>query len=132
MIFNTPEQLMRSLILLTVFVLNAGCTTLHPIEGTPMELQERIASNELLKIGDRVAIVTTDGKTHRFAVVGFGAGIIKGKAESVSIDQVRHVGKRTFSRGKTIALVAGIVVAGTVLGFVIYGTTHLSAGFALR
>lgn len=97
-----------------------------------MELQERIASNDLLKIGDRVSIETTDGKTHRFAVTGFDAGIVKGRIDSVSIDQVRHVGKRTFSRGKTIALVAGIVVAGTVLGLVVYGTTHLSAGFALR
>ena len=122
---------MRILILLTVLVLNAACTTLHPIEGTPLELQGRIASNELLKIGDRVSIETTDGKTHRFAVTGFDAGIVQGKADSVSIDQVRHVGKRSFSRGKTIALVAAIVVGGTVLGFVAYGVTHLS-GFTLR
>jgi hypothetical protein len=121
----------RILVLLTVLVLNAACTTLHPIEGTPMELQGRIASNELLKIGDRVSIETTDGKTHRFAVTGFDAGIVKGKADSVLIDQVRHVGKRTFSRGKTIALVAGIVVAGTVLGFLAYSATHLS-GFTWR
>jgi hypothetical protein len=97
-----------------------------------MELQERIASNELLKIGDRVSIETTDGKTHRFAVTGFDAGIVNGKIDSVSIDQVRHVGKRTFSPGKTIALVAGMVIAGTVLGLVVYGATHFSAGFALR
>jgi hypothetical protein len=119
---------MRSLILLSVLIINAGCTTLHPIEGTPMELQERIASNDLLKIGDRVAIVTTDGKTHRFAVTGFDAGIVMGNAESVSIDQVAHVGKRSFSRGKTIALVVGIVAAGAVLGVVVYGLTHFSAG----
>ena len=123
---------MKSLLLLTVFVLNAGCTTLHPIEGTPIELQERIASNELLKIGDQVSIVTADGKTHRFAVTGFEAGVVRGKRESVSIDQVSHVGKRTFSRGKTIALVSGIVVAGTVLGFVVYAATHLSVGLAPR
>lgn len=123
---------MRSLILLSTLMLNAGCTTLHPIEGTPMDLQERIASNELLKIGDRVSIVTTDGKTHRFTVTGFDAGIVNGKSESVSIDQVRHVAKRTLSRGKTIALVAGIVVAGTVLGLVVYAATHFGAGLALR
>lgn len=119
---------MRVLILLTILILNAGCTTLHPIEGTAVELQERIASNELLKIGDRVSIETTDGKTHRFAVTGFDAGIVKGKAEAVAIDQVRHVGKRSFSRAKTIALVAGIVVAATVIGIVAYGVTHLSVG----
>ena len=123
---------MKRLILLTVFVLNAGCTSLHPIEGTPIELQERIASNELLKIGDQVSIVTTDGKTHRLAVTGFEAGIVRGKTESVSIDQVSHVEKRIFSRGKTIALVCGIVVAGTVLGLVVYAATHFSAGLALR
>ena len=123
---------MRILILLTVLVSNAGCSTLHPIEGTPMELQERIASNELLKIGDRVSIVTTDGKTHRFAVTGFDAGIVKGNAESVSIDQVLQVGKRSFSRGKTIALVVGMVIAGAAIGVAAYGMTHLSAGFALR
>jgi hypothetical protein len=119
---------MRNLMLLTLFIINTGCTTLHPIEGTSMELQERIASNELLKVGDRVSIVTTDGKTHRFAVTGFDAGIVKGKTESVSIDQVAQVGKRSFSRGKTIALMVGIVAAGTVLGIVVYGVAHFSAG----
>jgi hypothetical protein len=61
-------------------------------EGDPADLRQRINSGELLKPGDRVLIVTTDQKTHRFTVksVGFGRllmntlkEILQGRARQV-------------------------------------------------
>lgn len=121
---------MRNLFVLAALMICAGCTTLRPIAGTPTELREKIGSGQLLKAGDRVLIVTTDDKPHRFAVMSIDAGIIQGKTDSVPIDQVASLQKRRFSGGKTIALVAGITVS-AVLGVAIYAVTHLSYGPAL-
>lgn len=64
---------MRTLVLAALMVC-AGCTTLKPVAGTPPELREKIDSGQLLKAGDRVLIVTTDAKAHRFAVTTIQAG----------------------------------------------------------
>lgn len=122
---------MRFYFLLIVFILNSGCTTMRPIEATPAELRHGISCGALLEIGDRVSIITSDDQTHRFAVAGVDAGFIEGKTESVPIDQVVHVEKRQFSRGKTAALVGGIL-AGAALGLVIYGLANFGGSFALR
>ncbi len=116
---------MRTFFALAALMVCAGCTTLKPVAGTPTELREKIDSGQLLKAGDRVLIVTTDDKPHRFAVTTIEAGIIQGRRDSVPIDQVAALQKRRFSRGKTIALVAGLA-ASAVLGFAVYAATHLS------
>lgn len=118
---------MRTLAVLAALVVCVGCTTLKPVAGTPADLREKIASGQILKAGDRVLIVTTDAKPHRFAVTAIQAGVIQGKGESVPIDQVASLQKRRFSRGKTIALVAGLAVSAAG-GFAIYAATHLSFG----
>jgi hypothetical protein len=82
----------------------------------------------ILEAGDRVAVVTTDDKSHRFAITGINAGIIAGKTDSVLIDQVAALQKRKFSPGKTIALVGSLAVD-TFVGLGIYAATHLSVGF---
>jgi hypothetical protein len=119
---------MRRMVFLGLLVICGGCTTLRPIEGSPTELRQRINSGELLKAGDRVLIVTTDDKAHRFAVTGIESGLIEGRADSVPVDHVARLEKRQFSRGKTIALAAGLVV-GAVFGFGIYAATHLSIAY---
>lgn len=117
---------MKTLSLLTGLLLIAGCTSLRPIEGSPAELQQRIAAGDLLKSGDRVLVTTNDAKTHRFTVASINAGLIQGRSESVPIAQVTNVKKRQFSRAKTTALVIGIALAGTVIGLGAYAATHLS------
>lgn len=101
----------------------AGCTTLRPIEGSSTELRQRISSGELLKVGDRVLIVTTDNKMHRFAVAGVRADLIEGRTDSVPVDQVVSLKKRQFSRGKTLALVGGVVLGA---GLVIYSVSQVA------
>jgi hypothetical protein len=120
---------MRRIIVLAAIISCAGCTTLRPIEGTSTELQQRIDSGELLKAGDRVVIVTTDNKTHRFAVTGIAAGLIEGKADSVPVDQVVSLERRQFSRAKTLALVCGVVLM--VGGVAVFVAAHTAPAFAL-
>jgi hypothetical protein len=109
----------------------AGCTTLRPIEGSPADLRERINSGELLKPGDRVLVVTTDQKTHRFTVKSVGADRIDGPSESIPVEQISAVEKREFSRGKSIALVGGLL-GGAALGLIAYGLAEYAGAFALR
>src|SRR5450755_2636822 len=101
---------MKRFIVLVVILSCAGCTTLQPIQGTSTELQQRVKSGELLKAGDRVSIVTTDAKTHSFAVREITAGLIVGRADKISVDQVVSLEKRQFSRAKTVALVVGVIL----------------------
>lgn len=117
---------MRAVILLTIIIINAGCTTLRPIEGNPAELQQRLRAGELLEPGDRVLIVSSDQKSHRFRVTSMGPSEIVGKKDSVAVAEVVSLQKRQFSRGKTIALVAGIAGGCAVAGLFIYAATHIA------
>ena len=120
---------MRRLIILIAVISFAGCTTLRPIEGTLPELQQRITSDGLLKTGDRVLIVTTDNKSHKFKVTGIRSGVIEGKATSIPVDQVVSVQRREFSTGKTVVLIAGIVVV--IGGLVAIAAANAAPAFAL-
>jgi hypothetical protein len=129
MTLRWQKLLMGAALLAAVLVSSTGCTTLRPIEGDPAELQQRINSGDLLKPGDRVVIVASDGRRHRFAIKSIDAGLIKGRSESVPIEQVASLQQRQFSRAKSAALVIGIGLACTVIGLAAYAATHLSVGF---
>ena len=101
---------MRRIMILITIISFAGCTTLRPIEGISSELRQRITSDGLLKTGDRVLIVTSDSKSHKFKITGIRSGFIDGKATSIPVDQVVSVQKREFSTRKTVLLIAGIVL----------------------
>jgi hypothetical protein len=120
---------MKRLVLFTFLIVSSGCTTLRPIDGSASELRQRIESGELLKAGDRVSIMTTDDKRHRFAIKSIGAGIIRGRSDSVPIEQVVTVQQRQFSRAKTAGLIIGIAIAGSFIGLGVYAASHLSVGF---
>ena len=125
------RQMIRGALLTTVLVSCAGCTTLRPIEGNPVELRQRISSGGLLKTGDRILVVTTDQKEHRFTVRSVGAGLIDGPSESIPVEQISALEKRQFSRGKSIALVGGLL-GGAALGLIVYGLAEYAGAFALR
>jgi hypothetical protein len=93
-----------------IMLVAPACTTLRPIEGSPSELRQRINSGELVRVGDRLEVVTSDGKTHQITVSKVGDGRIDGKEESIRIDQIVSLRKREFSGGRTLALVGGVVL----------------------
>jgi hypothetical protein len=119
---------MKRFSVIVVIIICTGCTTLRPVEGSPAELRQRINSGALLKPGDRVVIVASDGRVHRFAIKSVDAGIIQGRSESVPIEQVMTLRQRQFSRAKTAALVIGIGLACSVIGLAAYAATHLTIG----
>jgi hypothetical protein len=84
---------MKILTLLTAALLIAGCTVMQPIDGSPMELQQRIAAGELLEAGDRVWIETADAKAHEFTIRRIDATRLVGAGESVPIDQIKYLEK---------------------------------------
>lgn len=115
-------------LLITASLIASGCTTLRAVDGSATELRRRINSGDLLKPGDRVVIVAADGKPHRFAIKSIDAGRIQGRSQSIPIDQVVSLQRRQFSRPKTAALVIGIGLGCSVIGFVAYAATHLTFG----
>ena len=119
---------MKRLILFAAIIGLAGCTTFQPIEGTAKELQGRISSGGLLKVGDRVSIVTSDDRTHEFRIRALGEGVIQGTSDSVPLDRVVTLQKREFSRAKTCLLVGGIVLG---VGLVLYVAAQTVPAFAL-
>lgn len=112
----------RWIVILTVITC-AACTTLRPVGGGPAELRQRIISGDLLKVGDRVSIVTKDEKTHRFTVTGITPDLIEGRKDSVPLNQIASLKKRQFSRGKTLALVGAVVLATSL---VIYAESQIA------
>jgi hypothetical protein len=120
---------MRRLMVLALILVSTGCTTLRPVNGTPEDLRQQISAGTLLKPGDRVSIVSVDGKTHRFEVTGIAAGVIQGRHESVPVDQVASLEKRRVSALKTAALAVAVVAAGIVAIAAEQGPrVHLSGG----
>jgi len=55
---------------------------LQPVPGNPAAVQQRIASGELLKVGDHVVVLSKDGRTHDFNVTSISASTIEGSGES--------------------------------------------------
>ena len=101
-----------------VFINLIGCTSLQTIEAPPDKLHEQIRHENLVKVGDKVKIVTEDQKEHEFVVTATNENEIRGKDITIPIDSIVAVQTREFSAGKS-ALLAGGVTASTILLMVI-------------
>jgi hypothetical protein len=98
---------MKSLLVIFFALVACGCTTLKPVEMSPEELQQKIAAGEIIKVGDRVKVVTSDGVVHKFGVTEISTDRVSGKDVDLPIADIIAVETREFSGGKTTALVAG-------------------------
>ena len=95
---------------LTVLLFAASaCTTLQPIEMAPDELQQKIATDNILPPGKQAKLVTNDGKTRKVTIrhVDTDSGVIATDGEPVLIADVIAVETKDFSIGKTALLAAG-------------------------
>jgi len=101
----------RIIVYALIVLLSTGCTTLRPVNASSNELQQRINSGGLLRVGDELEVVTSDGKIHQLTVARLGDGRIEGRNESINVDQVASLRKREFSGGRTLALIGGVAVA---------------------
>jgi hypothetical protein len=104
-------------------LLGSGCTTIHPTDASPAEIQRLIIAEGLLAPGDKVRLVTADDALHEFRITGINLdeGSVHGKDDQVRIEEIIAVQTRDFAFGKTIGLSYGIasvvvVVVVTALG----------------
>jgi hypothetical protein len=108
----------------------AGCTTMRPVTGTSSDLQQRLASGGLIKRGDHVVIVMTDGSWHEFTVTSLDASTIDGKRESIPIDQVTSIQKRQLNVGKTLLVIGLTLVGAAAVDALVVGIGQAGAAAA--
>ena len=113
-----PQMTFWKLISVLVIINLIGCTSLQTIEAPPDKLHEQIRHENLIKVGDKVKIITEDQKEHQFVVTAINEDAIRGEDATIPIDSIAAVQTREFSTGKT-ALLAGGITAGTILLMVI-------------
>jgi hypothetical protein len=85
-----------------------GCTSLQTIESPPDKLHEQIRHENLVKVGDKVRIITEGQKEHQFVVTAINADEIRGEDVTIPIDSIVTVETREFSAGKSALLTGGI------------------------
>ncbi len=115
--------------LLLVFS-QSGCSTMKSAATQPVELQQKIRSGGVVAVGDRVAIVTSDGREYRFVVTDIDNTHIGGKGVQIPIDTIEGLRVREFSAGRTVALATGIGVTGALVYYSILavGAAALASG----
>jgi len=102
---------MKTMIAWVLMLSLVGCATMSPVAGSPTELQQRITARELLKPGDHVRIVTSDGRNHEFDVTSVSAYSVDGNKESILVKDVFAVEKREPRVGVTLGIVTLAVLA---------------------
>ncbi len=96
-----------SLILIGGLLLGA-CTSMRSLELPPGELRSGIRNGELVSPGDRISVVTTDGKSHTLQVVTITNQAIQGQSASIPINEIITLRTRqTNNAGKNTALAVG-------------------------
>jgi hypothetical protein len=90
-----------------------GCTSLQTIEALPDKLHEQIRHEDVVRVGDKVRIITEDQKEHQFVVTAINEDEIRGEDVTIPIDSIVMLEIREFSTGKTVLL--GVGITGTVL-----------------
>lgn len=96
---------MKSVICLLSLLFLCACTTLKPVELSTADLQEKIASQTVLKVGDQAKIIDQNGERHSFKVTEMTATHVLGRDKSVAIADIVALETKSFSGGKTSALV---------------------------
>ncbi len=93
-----------------IILMVSGCSTMKPIEMSPEQVQQKIAAGEVLDVGDKVKIATTDDQIYKFKVTEVTDKQVRGDDIEVPIDEIVGVETKEFSLGKTAALTGGTVV----------------------
>ena len=109
----TQHTMFRKITSILVIINLIGCTSLQTIDAPPDKLHEQIRHEDIVKIGDKVRIVTEDQNEHQFVVTAINENEISGEEVTIPIDSIVTLETREFSTGKTVLLSVGIT--GTVL-----------------
>ena len=104
-------------VLLTLALLSTSCTTLKTTEAPPEEVHRLIMTEDILKPGDEVKIVTTDGVAHEFRVTRIDRerGLVVGDGDEIPIVDIVALETREISVGRTALLAGGVTYVVLVL-----------------
>ena len=105
----------------------SGCTSMKTVDMPESELQSRIRAGELVEVGEKVQLVTSDGREPEFVVTGIDDNAIYGDGEQIPIDDVVAIKTRRFSAGKTAALAGGAVGAWALIAILVAPALILAA-----
>ncbi|WP_020674688.1 hypothetical protein [Geopsychrobacter electrodiphilus] len=105
---------MKLLVIPFLLLVFGGCTTMVPVELAPKQLHDKITTSDIVKVGQSVKIVVTDGSHHEFRVTEITDSHISGKDVAILIADIVALETSEFSGGKT-ALLAGTVIMTPVL-----------------
>lgn len=98
----------QSLLILWLALSLVGCTTLQVAQGN--KLPSVISS---LKEGDKVTVTTYSGTVTTLTITAINgraiSGMNDGTPASIPIVQIKSIAKTSYSSGKTIGLVAGVL-----------------------
>ena len=95
----------KFIIYLVLVAFTAGCTTMRPLPATDAQS----LANEI-EVGDKIKISRNDYTDVTFKVSAVSDEGISGDGVFVAYSDIRQVQVRQFSTGKTVGLVAAIVV----------------------
>lgn len=91
------------------------------------ELQSRIRAGELIDVGERVRLITSDGHEHDFLVTRVDDESIHGSSNQVQIDDVVAIKTRSVHAGKTALLAGGVVGVWAVVAILVAPAAILAA-----
>jgi hypothetical protein len=77
----------------------------------------------MVKPGDQVDCTLRNGTDLKFKVVRVEAGVLVGKTERVSVEDLTYLKVKRFSAGKTLLLVTALVAT----GYLVEGASELGA-----
>lgn len=98
-----------ALVLALLVFFTSGCTSLNPIELAPEQLREKVLTDNIIHVGDKVNIVTSDGIRHVFKVTLITEDQIIGEDNSVPIIDIIALEIRSVSGVKTAVLLLVVI-----------------------
>jgi hypothetical protein len=114
------RSILQIIISLVVIIHLIGCTTLHPIDASPDELQYKIRHENIINIHDWVRVITEEGKEYRFQITKINETVIQGDdvvnntVVSVPIDSIAGLETQDINKGRT-SLLFGLPIAAYVI-----------------
>ncbi len=92
---------MRSIVMVVLLLVLAGCKTMQPVAHDDWKLAGQVEP------GDRVEVVTTDGRTESFVVTEVTDDALVGSDVRVERTDIAQLRVRAVHKGRTIGAAVG-------------------------
>jgi len=99
------------IIYLVLITFVAGCTSMQPLPATDAE-----SLTSQIEVGDKIKIIRNDDTDVTFRVSAVSDDGISGDGVFVAYSDIRQVQVNQTGNGKTLGIVAGIVILAALIG----------------